>query len=611
MSVTTVTTAAVAAGVLRVSSRASRAVAAAASAAAAACGRAAVARRALSSASLVARDADESAPQQLPAREAMEFDLVVVGGGPAGLVAAIRAKQAAAAAGKEVNVCVIEKAAELGGHSLAGAVIEPRVLDEVLPEWRSWAGTDKEAPLRTEARDDAFYFLTESSSVRLPTPPQMHNAGNYIVSLSEVVRWLGARAEEAGVEVYTGFAGSELLYDESGKRVVGVATGDVGVGRDGKPLDTFQRGMELRAPVTLLGEGCRGSLSKQLIARFDLMRGRMQTYGLGVKEVWTVPKELHSEGRVVHTIGWPMDMRTYGGSFLYHMDRNMISVGYVVGLDYQNPYLSPYQEFQRFKHHPLHRHLFENGECIAYGARTIIEGGHQSLPNSLVVPGAALIGDSAGLVNVPKIKGVHTCMQSGVLAANAAVNEIFGSGSLSAYDEELRSSWVGEELYSVRNMRPSFHYGLLGGLAVSALETYVTRGKLFTLPHHKTDHESLRPASECKPIAYPKPDGKISFDLLTNLQRANTNHEENQPCHLTLKDASVPVAVNLSVYDGPESRYCPAGVYEFVDDGQGGKRLQINAQNCIHCKTCDIKDPTQNINWVTPQGGEGPAYSLT
>lgn len=531
-------------------------------------------------------------------RESDTFDVVIVGAGPAGLSAAIKLKQQAAADSRELRVCVIEKAAEVGAHILSGAVIEPRALNELIPDWK-----ERGAPLDTPATHDAFYFLTEKRAFRLPTPITMNNHGNYIVSLGQVVRWLGTQAEELGVEIYPGFAGAEVLYEDG--KVVGVATGDVGISKKGEIKSTFQRGMELRAKVTLFAEGCRGSLSKTVMKKFSLAQGDPQSYGIGIKELWEVDEKVHKAGTIVHTIGWPMDSRTYGGSFLYHMKPNLISVGFVIGLDYENPYLNPYKEFQRFKHHPLHRHIFENGQCIAYGGRALIEGGYQCIPK-LTFPGGALIGDSAGFMNTPKIKGSHTAMKSGILAAEAAYQHITADAPLEHYESNLRQSWLAKELHAVRNIRPAFGKGLFVGLGVSAVEAYVTRGKLpYTLHYHKPDHAHLKPAAECKEIQYPKPDGKISFDLMTNLQRSNTNHEEDQPAHLTLGDPTIPSKVNLAVYGGPETRYCPAGVYEFVNG-----ELVINAQNCIHCKTCDIKDPAQNINWVVPEGGGGPAYPM-
>jgi electron-transferring-flavoprotein dehydrogenase len=538
-------------------------------------------------------------------REVMAYDVVIVGAGPSGLAAAIRLKQLAAERAEELSVCVLEKGSEVGAHILSGAVLEPRALDELIPDWK-----DKGAPLDTPATEDAFLYLTATKAWRLPTPPQMRNHGNYIISLGNLCRWLAQQAEALGVEIYPGFAAAEVLYDEDG-RVMGVATGDMGRRKDGSEGPNFQPGMELHGRLTLFAEGCRGSLTKTLFERFRLRDGvDPQTYGLGVKELWEVDPAGSRPGRIVHTIGWPLDPRTYGGSWLYHLDSNLVSVGFVVGLDYSNPYLSPFEEMQRFKTHPEIRPLFEGGRRIAYGARALSEGGFQSIPK-LVFPGGAIIGDAAGFLNVPKIKGTHTAMKSGMCAAEAAIDALAGGAerpSLDAYPERLRRSWLWDELHRARNIRPSFRWGLLPALAYSALDTYLLRGKAPWTMHHHADHETLRPARRFRPIAYPKPDGKLTFDRLSSVFLSNTNHEEDQPCHLTLRDPEIPVRVNLAQYDGPEQRYCPAQVYEYVDDGQGGLRLQINAQNCVHCKTCDIKDPTQNINWVTPEGGGGPNY---
>ena len=538
------------------------------------------------------------------AREAMEFDVMIVGAGPSGLAAAIRLKQLALGSGREISVCVIEKGSEVGAHILSGAVIDPRALSELIPDWR-----EKGAPLVTPAEEDRFLFLTRDRAYRLPTPPQMHNSGNYIASLGSLVRWLGQQAESLGVEVYPGFAAAEVLYDDSGS-VVGVATGDQGIGRDGQPTAHYQPGVELRAAYTLFAEGCRGSLSEELIARFGLRDERTpQTYGIGLKELWEVPPENHRPGLVVHTVGWPLDTATYGGSFLYHLENRQVAVGFVVGLDYANPHLSPFEEFQRFKTHPSIRPTFEGGRRIAYGARALNEGGWQAIPK-LAFPGGALIGDSAGFLNVPKIKGSHTAMKSGMIAAEAvfaALEQKDGSAELTAYPEALRQSWIASELNRARNIRPAFRWGLWAGMAYAAIDTYLLRGRApWTFRHH-ADHKCLKPAAECPRIEYPKPDGKISFDRLSSVFISNTNHEENQPAHLRLRDPSVPVEINLAIYDGPENRFCPAGVYEFVTDG-GRARLQINAQNCVHCKTCDIKDPTQNIKWVVPEAGGGPNY---
>jgi electron-transferring-flavoprotein dehydrogenase len=538
--------------------------------------------------------------EDLPPREAMEFDVVIVGGGPAGFAAAIRMKQLS----PDLAVCLVEKAGEIGGHILSGAVLEPRALNELIPDWAA-----RGAPLDTPAREDRFLWLTEANSTRLPTPPQMHNHGNYIVSLGNVVRWLGAQAEELGVEVFPGFAATETL-EENG-RVVGIATGDMGIGRDGKHTDSFQRGMELRAKYTLFAEGCRGSLTKQLIRRFDLREGRdPQTYAIGIKELWEIPSEKHKPGLIEHTIGWPLDASTYGGSFTYHFGENLVSYGFVVGLDYSNPYLSPFDEMQRFKTHPDVRGHFEGGRRISYGARALNEGGLQSIPK-LIFPGGALIGDSAGFVNVPKIKGTHTSMKTGMLAAEAIVEALANGelAELSSYPEALRDSWVWEELSLVRNIRPAFaKWGMWGGLLYSGLDTYVLRGRApWTFHHPHADHETLMDVSTAKPIVYPRPDGKLTFDRLSSVFISNTNHAENQVPHLQLLDPAKAISVNYKLYASPETRYCPAQVYE-IEEIAGKPQLRINAQNCVHCKTCDIKDPTQNINWVPPEGGGGPSY---
>jgi electron-transferring-flavoprotein dehydrogenase len=537
-------------------------------------------------------------------RESMSYDVVVVGGGPSGLAAAIRLKQLAAEGGRETSVCVIEKGAEIGAHILSGAVIEPRALNELIPDWK-----EKGAPLLTPAADDNFMFLTAKHAIRLPTPPQMNNHGNYVASLGNLCRWLAKQAEELGVEIYPGFAAAEVLYDENG-RVKGVATGNMGVGKDGQPTANFTPGVELHGRYTLFAEGCRGSLTKTLFERFDLRKGvDPQTFAIGIKELWEVDPAKHQPGRIVHTIGWPLSGDTYGGTFLYHLENNQVFVGLVVGLDYSNPWLSPFEEFQRYKNHPKVRPLFEGGRRIAYGARALNEGGFQSIPK-LFFPGGALIGCTAGFMNVPKIKGSHTAMKTGMLAAEAAY-EALGreSGELDSYPAALKKSWVWKELKAVRNVRPAFHLGLAGGLIGSALDTYVFRGHAPWTLHHTPDYSKLMKANEAMRIDYPKPDGVVSFDRLSSVFLSATNHEENQPVHLKLKDPSVAIDVNLALYDAPEQRYCPAGVYEIVRDVDGlNPRLQINAQNCVHCKTCDIKDPTQNINWVVPEGGGGPNY---
>ena len=534
-------------------------------------------------------------------REAMEFDVVVVGAGPAGLAAAIRLKQRA----PDASVCVVEKGGEVGAHILSGAVIETRALDELIPDWR-----DKDAPLTTEAGEDRFLYLTKRRAWQLPTPPQMHNQGNYIVSLGDVCRWMAAQAEELGIEIYPGFAAAELLFEKD--RVVGIATGDMGVEKSGEHGPNYQPGMELRATYTLFGEGCRGSLSKQLMAHYDLRRGvQPQTYALGVKELWEVPAAVHQKGLIVHSIGWPLATDTYGGSWLYHWGDNLVSYGFVTGLDYPNPWLSPFEEMQRLKTHPAMRGFFEGGRRLSYGARALSEGGWQSMPK-LTFPGGALIGDAAGFLNVPKIKGTHAAMKSGMLAAEAVADALESGrpAEPTGFTKRLRTSWLSDELRSVRNVRPAFaKYGLFGGLAYAAADTYLFRGRApWTFKHPHADNETLVPAAEATRIEYPKPDGKLTFDKLSSVFVSNTNHGEDQPVHLKLRDPARWEPINWETFRSPESRYCPAGVYEAVGVETGEPRLQINAQNCVHCKTCDIKDPSQNIDWATPEGGGGPNY---
>jgi electron-transferring-flavoprotein dehydrogenase len=542
-------------------------------------------------------------------REAMEYDVVIVGGGPSGLAAAIHLKQLAAAAGREISVCLLEKGAELGAHTLSGAVIDPRAFDELLPDWRS-----RGAPITTAVKEDRFLFLTETGATRTPAwllPSCFDNHGNFIVSLGNVVRWLGTQAEALGVEIFPGFAAAEILYDGQ-NRVLGVATGNQGVGKDGQPTASFQPGVELRGKYTLFAEGSRGHLGKQLIERFDLARGcDPQTYAIGVKELWDVDPKVHEEGVVMHTAGWPLDAATYGGSFLYHAQNNQVSLGLVVGLGYSNPYLSPFEEFQRLKTHPQIRRVLEGGKRVAYGARAITAGGLQSLPR-LTFPGGALIGCDAGFLNAARIKGTHGAIVSGMLAAAAAAEALAAGRSgdeLSAYAEAFERSWLKQDLYSTRNFKGWMDKGLIVGTLMFGIDQVVLRGRApWTLHRSVADHEKLLPAAQSTPIAYPKPDGVISFDRLSSVFVSNTNHEENQPAHLTLKDPTVPVRINFPRYAGPEARYCPAGVYEFIAQPDGSERLQINAQNCVHCKTCDIKDPTQNIVWVVPEGGGGPRY---
>ena len=541
-------------------------------------------------------------------RESMQYDVVVVGAGPAGLACAIRLKQLAAERGSEASVCLIEKGSEVGAHILSGAVMDPRALEELFPNWQAM-----DAPLNAPVTEDRFLFLRERSAFKVPNfllPACFRNHGNYVVSLGNVCRWLAQQAESLGVEIFPGFAAAEVLYDARGA-VIGVATGDMGVSKDGEPGPNFQPGMELRAKYTFFAEGCRGQLGRQLLAKYKLDAGRdPQVYGIGLKELWQVQPEKHQSGLVIHTAGWPLDTATYGGSFLYHMEDNLVCIGFVVGLGYTNPYLSPYEEFQRYKTHPAIRPFLEGGKRISYGARAITAGGIQSLPK-LVFAGGGLIGDDAGFLNASRIKGSHAAIKSGMLAAEATIDALSTGRSgdeLTDYPEKFRSSWLYEELHRARNFKPWMSKGLYTGTAMVGIDQIVFGGKApWTLHHDHADNATLKEKTEVQPIAYPKPDGVVTFDRLSSVFISNTNHSEDQPVHLTLKDPGVPVNVNLALYDAPEQRYCPAGVYEIVTE-TSGPRLQINAQNCVHCKTCDIKDPTQNIVWIAPEGGGGPNY---
>lgn len=537
-------------------------------------------------------------------RDAMDYDVVIVGAGPSGLACAIRLKQV----DPEINVCILEKGSEVGAHLLSGAVFETKALDELLPDWKNMEG----APLNTLATRDQFLFLTQKTAFKFPVPPQMKNShkSNYIISLGSLARWLGEHAEGLGVEIFPGFAAAEVLYDTGGA-VIGVATGNMGINEAGEKTEAFEPGMEIHARQVVFAEGCHGSLTKELIKKYDLRADSdPQTYGIGIKELWEIDPEKFNKGTVIHTLGWPMDKKTYGGSWIYQFDENLVSVGFVVGLDYQNPYLSPYEEMQRFKTHPAIADLFKGGRRIAYGARALVEGGFQSIPK-LSFPGGVLIGDTAGFLNTPKIKGNHTAMKSGMVAAEAIIEHLknnagFGSECV-AYPAALKQSWVWKELKKVRNIRPGFHKGMWLGLVNAVFETLTMGFAPWTLKNH-ADHAQLITADKATPIEYPKPDGVLTFDRLTSVSFSNTNHAEDQPVHLQLVDPNVPIAVNLKEFAEPAQRYCPAGVYEIITNDAGEPALQINSQNCVHCKTCDIKDPSQNINWVCPQGGDGPNY---
>jgi len=535
-------------------------------------------------------------------RESMDFDVVIVGAGPAGLSAAIHLATLAQAHNKPLNICVLEKGAEVSAHILSGAVLEPRALDELIPDWKN-----KNAPLSTPATHDQFLFLTEKKSYSLPTPPQMHNQGNYIISLGKFCRWLATQAELLGVNIFPSFAATDFIIEDH--QVRGVITGDKGIDKEGRKTALYQPGILLRAKHTFLAEGCRGSLTKIVSDRFQLRKNSdPETYGLGIKELWEIPQELHRAGSVSHSIGWPLKNNTYGGSFVYHFEKNLLEIGFVIGLDYQNPYLNPYEEFQRFKTHPVISRLLKDGRRLSYGARALSEGGWQSLPK-FTFPGGLIIGDAAGFLNVPKIKGIHTAMKSGMLAAES-IFEFFDAVECSHYENNFKKSWLGKELYQARNIRPAMNWGLWKGLAYSAIDTYLLRGKAPWTLHNHADYLQLKPADQCEKIHYPKHDNKITFDLMTSVFLTNSIHDENQPCHLILKNPDEAIKINFKKYASPETRYCPAGVYEIIYNDKGLPQFQMNAANCIQCKACDIKDPTQNIVWTPPEGGSGPQYGI-
>ncbi len=536
-------------------------------------------------------------------RESMEYDVVVVGAGPSGLATAIKIKQLS----PEINVCILEKASEVGAHILSGNVFETRALDELIPDWR-----EKDSPIKTKVSKEKFLFLSKNKSLSWPTwllPSVQKNHNNYIISLANLCRWLATEAENLGVEIFPGFAASKILYSEDNK-VVGVQTGDMGIDKDGNKKDSFEPGINIHAKVTVFAEGCRGHLGKELIKKYNLSEGKSpQQYGIGFKEIWQIDEIQHEEGLVMHTAGWPLDNTTYGGSFCYHAEKNQIFLGYVIGLDYKNPYLSPYDEFQKFKTHPAIKKILTNGKRIAYGARALIEGGLQSLPK-MYIPGALLVGCDAGTLNMPKIKGSHTAMKSGIIAGETIVDHLINSIPLSDYEKRFNKSWLYKELYNARNVKPSFNWGLIPAIIFTGIDQIIFRGKLpFTLKHKHADHKSLKLAKESKKIEYPKYDGVYTFDKTSSVYLTGTNHEADQPVHLQLKDKDLPINYTLNEYDEPSQRYCPAGVYEVDKTDPEVPKFIINAQNCIHCKTCDIKEPSQNITWVAPEGSGGPNYA--